>query len=373
MTAASLVYFVAVGMLIPVLPLYVEGPLGGGDVAVGATVGAFSLAAAVLRPAIGRLGDRSGRRLLVMGGAAVVAGSVPLYGLADTLPALLALRLVTGAGEAALFVGAATAIQDLAPDDRRGEAASYFSVAIYGGLALGPALGEWILDGSGFGGVWLVAALSCAVAVVLGWWTPEPPASQEPPSHRRLFHPAALGPGSVLGLALIGFAGFSTFVPLYVDDIGVNGSKSVFGLYAAIVLAVRIFGARIPDVVGRIRAASTALSLLIVALGLLAVWQAPAGLYTGTVLYATGSSLLFPSLMSLVVDVAPESERSSAISTFSLFFDLAQGVGALLLGAVVAVSSEPVAFGVSSGLSAVALYVLRTRVSALPRQAVGGR
>src|SRR3712207_7000116 len=42
----------------------------------------------------------------------------------------------------------------------------------------------------------------------------------------------------------IGFAGFSTFLPLYVDDIGVDGSKGAFALYAVLVLAVRIFGAR---------------------------------------------------------------------------------------------------------------------------------
>jgi MFS family permease len=362
-TASSLVYFVSVGMLIPVLPLYVEGPLGGGDVAVGLQVGAFSFSAALLRPAIGRLGDRSGRRLLVIGGALVVGVSVSLYGLADSLSTLFALRLLTGVGEAALFVGAATAIQDLAPSHRRGEAASYFSVAIYGGLAVGPALGEWLLDGPGYGSVWWTAAGACLLAAVLGWWTPPTPEAQEAPGKRRLLHPAALGPGAVLGLALIGFAGFSTFLPLYVDDIGVNGAKSVFALYAVLVLAVRIFGARIPDVVGRIRAASAALVLLVVGLAVLAVWQAPAGLYAGTALFATGTSLLFPSLLSLVVDVAPDSERSSAVSTFSLFFDLAQGVGSLLLGAVVALSSEPVAFGISSLLCAAALFVLRTRVA----------
>lgn len=363
MTASSLVYFLSVGMLIPVLPLYVEGPLGGGDVAVGLQVGAFSFSAAVLRPAIGRLGDASGRRLLVVGGALVVAVSVAFYGTADSLPVLFALRLVTGVGEAALFVGAATAVQDLAPSHRRGEAASYFSVAIYGGLALGPALGEWLLDGPGFDAVWWSAAGACLLAAVLGWWTPPTPESEEPPGRRRLLHPAALGPGAVLGLALIGFAGFSTFLPLYVDDIGVDGSKSAFALYAVLVLAVRIFGARIPDVVGRIRASTAALSLLVVGLAVLSVWQAPAGLYAGTVLFAIGTSLLFPSLLSLVVDVAPDSERSAAVSTFSLFFDLAQGVGALVLGGVVAVWSEPAAFGVSSVLCGCALVLLRTRVA----------
>src|SRR5919112_914537 len=88
------------------------------------------------------------------------------------LGALVLLRVLTGVGEAAVFVGAATAVQDLAPPSRRGEAASYFSVAVYGGLALGPALGEAVLDGAGSDAAWLVSAGGCLAAAVLGRWTP---------------------------------------------------------------------------------------------------------------------------------------------------------------------------------------------------------
>lgn len=360
-TACALAYFIAIGILAPVLPLYVEGPLRGGDVAIGVSVGAFSFAAAVLRPWIGRVGDRRGRRVLVIGGALVVGVSIAGYGLATSLPLLIAMRLVTGIGEAALFVGAATAIQDLAPDSRRGEAASYFSVAIYGGLALGPALGERVLGADRYTSVWAVAALSCAVAAVLAWWTPVGKIGA-PTGPQRLLHPAALVPGSVLGLSLIGFAGFSTFVPLYVSDIGLDGSSQVFALYAGAVLAVRIVGARIPDAVGPVKTATVALICLTCGLAIMAVWQAPLGLYTGTIVFAGGSSLLFPALNVLVIDAAPANERSSAVATFSIFFDLSQGIGALVLGGVVAVGGEPSAFAVGAVLCLVALAVLRRRV-----------
>jgi len=44
----------------------------------------------------------------------------------------------------------------------------------------------------------------------------------------------------------------------------------------------------------------------------------------------------------------PDHERSQAVGTFSLFFDLSQGVGAPLLGLVVALSSERGAFAVAA-------------------------
>ena len=84
---------------------------------------------------------------------------------------LVLARLVTGAGEAAVFVGVATAAQDLAPDHRRGEAASYFSVALYGGLAVGPPVGE-ALVGQGFTTLWLVLGGCAGLAAVAAVFIP---------------------------------------------------------------------------------------------------------------------------------------------------------------------------------------------------------
>src|SRR4029450_4370831 len=69
-TVAALAYFTGDGILIPAVPRYTSGPLGGGDVAVGLVVGAFSASAFFLRPWAGGLGDRWGRRPLMRGGGA---------------------------------------------------------------------------------------------------------------------------------------------------------------------------------------------------------------------------------------------------------------------------------------------------------------
>src|SRR5687767_8325141 len=124
---SNFAYFLAVGATLPTVPLFVEGPLGGGSVAVGLTIGTFSLAAVLLRPFTGRLADRRGRRLLIIVGGGIVALSLFGYVPTDSLWVLLVLRLLSGAGEALFYVGTASAINDLARDERRGEAFSYFS------------------------------------------------------------------------------------------------------------------------------------------------------------------------------------------------------------------------------------------------------
>ena len=44
-TAAALLFFVYIGMLIPIVPLFIEGPLGAGEFGIGVTVAVFALAA----------------------------------------------------------------------------------------------------------------------------------------------------------------------------------------------------------------------------------------------------------------------------------------------------------------------------------------
>lgn len=363
-TLSALLYFIALGMLFPVLPLFVEGPLDGGGLAVGVAAGAFSLSAAILRPFAGRLGDNSGRRILIVGGSLVVGVSIAAYGLVASLVPLVALRLVTGVGEAAVFVGAATATQDLAPPERRGEAASYFSVSIYGGLAIGPALGEAVLDMASFEAVWLVAGGLCVLAAVLGAWAPSTVAEMPAGTQRgfRLLHPAALRPGVVLGLSLIAFAGFSTFVRLYVEDIGLDNSDLAFAVYGGLVLAVRVLGARIPDRFGTISTATAALLAIALGMAVMAGLRSATGLYAGTAIFAVGMSLLFPALISLVVAGVPEAERSSAVATFSIFFDLSQFIGLVILGGVVSLGGEPAAFAAGSISALLGLAVLRALV-----------
>jgi MFS family permease len=361
---ASFAYFTAMGALLPTLPRFVEDELGGGGLQVGIGVGAFAVSAAALRPWVGRVGDTRGRRLLAVGGSAVVAVSIFAYGLATSLPVLVVARLLTGAGEAAGFVGFATAAQDLAPDHRRGEAASYFSVALYGGLAVGPPLGEALVD-HGFAVVWAVTGACAVLAAVVSIGIPRGRTVDAPPAGRTFLQPDALWPGVILLLGLIPFTAFSSFVPLFAEDIGLDTVGPVFGLYAGLVLVVRIVGARLPDRIGWRRGSTLALSAVTIGIWLVAVWGSVASIWVGAVGLAVGMSLLYPSLFTAVMAAAPEEERTHAVGTFSVFFDLSQGFGATIVGAVVSLSTERGGFaaaGVLGGAGLVAQWLLRERI-----------
>ena len=357
-----------IGMLLPVLPLYAAGPLDVGSVGVGLAVAAASPTAFLFQPLAGRLGDRRGRRVLVISGPLIVAGSVAAYTLTDTLWTLAALRLVTGIGEALVFVGAATVINDLAPEERRGEAVSLYSLGIWGGLAIGPVLGEAVLGDDRYDAVWLTAAGCALAAAVIGLALPEtrPAAAADAVSRPRLVHPAALGPGLVLVAGLFGFAGFNAFVALYARELGLDGSGPVFFLFSAIVVGIRIFGRRLPDRLGAKQASGSAIILLAVGLFTIGIWSQPVGLYVGTAVFAMGTALAFPALMTLAVSRAPASERSSVIGTFSACLDVGFAVGALSLGGVAAVAGYQAVF-IVSGFSSLVSGLLLLRTTREPR------
>ena len=274
---------------------------------------------------------------------------------------LLLLRLLTGAGEAAFYVGAASAINDLAPDERRGEALSYFSLALYSGLAVGPVLGELLLDGSHFTTVYLVSAVFGAISVLIALRVPDtrPKAlAGEASGSGTIIHRAGLLPGTILATSIWGLSGFTTFVPLYALDIGMSGSKLVFASYSAVVLAIRSLGARLPDVLGPRRAATSALSCTTAGLLVVGLWDEPAGLFVGAVVFGVGQALAFPALMTLAISGTKPSERGAVVGTFTAFFDLSFGLGALSLGWVAAVLGYRGLFITAAGVSAAGIVLL---------------
>lgn len=358
---ASALYFLGLNMTLPVLPLFVEEELGGLDIEVGIAVSSFGIAAAIIRPWVGPLGDRLGRRTLLIAGALLAGAATATTALATSIPAVIAIRAVTGVGEAAVFVGVASSIQDLSPDDRRAEAASYFSLTIYGTLLAGPLLGGWLRDTHGTDWVWLLAGLLASGAAVVGVTAPGPPDGPRPPFPplRRLIHPAAIRPGFMLFAGLLGYTGFLAFAVLHGERIGMEDPERIFVVFGAVIITLRVLAARLPDRLGPLSTTRISLSCGVTGLVVLFLWQTPTGAYVAAAILAVAQTFLFPALFALVVDRAPDDERSQAIGSFSMFFDLAFGIGGPLIGAISGASNLGVGFLVCAGIAATALASAR--------------
>lgn len=356
---ANFGYFLSLGVMNVALPRFIEGPLGETDVGVGLGVGSFTVTALLLRPFSGRFGDRRGRQLPIAIGAIIHTIAVAGMLLSSSLVHVIALRLLTGVAEALFFVGVSTAAQDLAPDHRRGEAASVFSLSLFVALAIGPVMGETVLDRFGYDAVWGLAAgaaaLGAAFALTLPDTRVDPDGDGKPGP---LIHPASLRPGLILGCAIWGLAAFGPFVPLYALELGMSGARMVLLANSLTILALRSIGARLPDQLGALRTARFALFCNPCGLAIMGLWQDVPGLFVGAIILGIGQAFAFPALMTMAVNSAPASERGSVMGTFTAFFDLSFGFGAIALGAVAHASGYNGAFLTAMGVASIGLLIL---------------
>jgi MFS family permease len=373
---AALFAFLAIGAALPVLPTYVRGPLGAGDLAVGIVVGAFAVTAVVCRPLAGRQADARGRRVVLVVGALAMALGGVLYLFSRSVPALILARLVVGAGEGAVYTAGATWAVDLAPSHRRGLALGLFGLAVWGGLSLGPVAGEVLRSAVSYDAVWALTAVLPLAGAAIAIRLPEPPRATggAEPGRLAFFPRASRRPGLALALANIGYAALAGFVVLHLRARGIGGGATVFTAFALAVFAARLILSRVPDRAGARRTATTAALLEALGLAIIALAMSLPVALAGAVVIGIGFSMLFPSLALMVVGEVGDDRRGSALGAFTAFFDIGVGLGGPIAGATAALAGYPAVFVLAAvaALCAAALAATRATPAVPPWSATRG-
>ena len=372
LAAAALAFYIAGGVILPVTPGFVETRLGGGQFEVGIVVASYAIASLLLRPLVGWSSDRFGRRPLLVGGAVLTVAGMLLPLVAINATILVLARSLLGAGEGFFLVAALAAASDLAPPARRGEALSFFSLSLYLGVAIGPLIGEVVLDRGSYEAVWLVTAAIAALAVVLSILVPETAPAVLDRSRRArapLIHPAGLFPGLIVLAGMWGMAGFFTFLPGHARAVGLGGASPPLIVYAVVVIVLRVIGARVPDRYGSGRVGAVALALS--ATGLIVIGIAPgtAGLLLGTAIFASGIAFTMPALLSLAVSRVPPEERGTVVGTTAVFLDVAFGIAPVVLGGVAVTTGAAATFVISGVIAAIGSVILIVRRPAIQEPA----
>ncbi|HET7053191.1 MAG TPA: MFS transporter [Solirubrobacterales bacterium] len=343
--AVTFCCLLAVGAVLPVLPRYVHGPLGAGNVAVGVVIGCYAITGLLLRPIAGRLADRRGRRPTVLVGSILVAVAGFLYLLPLGVAGLIGARLVLGAGEGSVFTAGSAWIVDIAPPDRRGRVIGLYGLAVWGGLSVGPLIGELLQHASGYTPVWLFAGISPLIGALIASRLPDPfHVKPDADEHHPLIAREAVRPGAAMALGALGYAAVAAFVVLHLEARGVGHGAIVFGVFATTIVLTRLVGGDLPDRIGPVRVAIAA--GVVEAIGLAAIGAAHSlGIaVAGAMAMGAAFALLYPSLSLIVVERTPETRRGAALGTFTACFDAGVGVGAPLAGIAATLSDYEGAF-----------------------------
>ncbi|HEY7456043.1 MAG TPA: MFS transporter [Solirubrobacterales bacterium] len=354
---------VAVGAVLPVLPRYVHGPLDAGNIAVGVVIGAYAATGLLLRPVAGRLADHRGRKPTVLLGSVIVAVAGFLYLLPLGVPGLIGARLLLGAGEGTVFTAGSAWIVDIAPPERRGRVIGLYGLSVWAGLSLGPLIGELLLHAGGYTAVWLFAGAAPLVGALIAARLPDPfhprPGEDE---HHPLIAREALQPGTALALGSLGYATVAAFVVLHLDQRGVGHGAVVFGVFATMVVLTRLAGGDLPDRIGPARVAAAAAVVEAAGLTMIGLAHGIGLALAGALAMGAAFSLLYPSLLLIVVSRVAETRRGAALGTFTAFFDAGIGFGAPLAGIAAALSGYEGAFLFAAAIAIASATMIRLAI-----------
>ena len=347
LAVANLLFFTGLAGFV-LLPLHLRR-LGATDGQLGLIMACYSATAIVAQPVVGAWVDRGGRRAFLVTGAVLTSGVGLLFAAApDALGLFPLLRALQGVAFSVFFIANFTILVDLVPPDRRGQALGIFGISGLVSGAVGPALGELLVQAAGFRGLFLAAAVLPLLAAGIS------ARLRLPPEPRRVDPGEGGLPGllrgiiSAPGLPMTLGAAFGlgqgvmfTFFPTYALDLGVRWVGLFAVTYSGAALGVRATAGGLADTIGRRAVIIPALMLqagatvLLSSLGLLGrSLGVPAGplLALAGLLAGAAHGLLYPALTALVVDVTPPERRGRVVGVFMAFILLGQATGAAGFG-----------------------------------------
>jgi EmrB/QacA subfamily drug resistance transporter len=208
----------------------VQADLGAGVISLQWVINGYALVFASLMLTAGSLGDRFGRKWVMVGGVVIFCAGSLVCALAGGVGVLIAGRAVMGVGAAASEPGTLSVIRQLYPDSAlRSRALGAWSAVSGLALALGPVIGGLLVGAWGWRSVfWFNLALSLVLLVAVVAVVPN---SRDP-------QPGRLDlAGFVLGAAVLGCAVFGVISG---EDNG-YGTWWVLALFGISALALAVF------------------------------------------------------------------------------------------------------------------------------------
>ncbi|UFU03197.1 MFS transporter [Ruania suaedae] len=355
-------------LMLPVAPLWAaEG--GASEALVGTITGAMMAATVLTQLAMGRIFAVVTLRQMIVAGSLLLAMATPFYLASAAVVPLVAISAVRGVGFALVVVAGAAMAAELAPAGKLATATGVYGVAA--GLPNVVALpaGVWLAQTWGFAPMFLTASVLALLAVPLafaisgGRTRPERGSTGHLPMRTWA---KFLAPTAVFAATAVALGGATTFVPIAVPDPG-TATAALFALSALMVLG-RVTAGRIGDRVSAGR-------LLLPAAGLSALGMLGVALTTGTeagaltVLAAAVFGLGFGAVQNdslvTVMTRAGRNGLGTASTVWNIAYDGGVGIGAVVLGVVVAGAGYPWGFVVLA-LAIAALAPVAYRLGRTP-------
>ena len=378
MLTANLLLYFGFWLPVPILPFYLSENYTTSNFLIGFVLSCYTIAALCIRPFSGYLLDALPRKPLYLISFCLFTLVFGGYMIAATLAFFIILRVVHGLAFGVVTVSGNTVVIDIMPSSRRGEGLGYYGLTNNIGMAIGPTVGLFMHDaGIPFSHIFACGLGVCFLGFIFASFvnTPyRPPVKKEPLSLDRFVLIKGIPPGVVLLMLSVPFGITSNFVAIYAQQIGITGHAGLFFTFMAVGMAVsRIFGGKWVDRGKITEVISVGLYIVVLAFFLLAAcsltsqWDHTLTLilfFSIAFLLGVGFGMMFPAFNTLFVNLAPNSMRGTAVSTYLTSWDIGIGIGMLGGGFIADICNFGIAFLFGASLTVISLFYFRMKVAA---------
>lgn len=334
---SSLLFSASFNMLIPELPAYLSS-LGGAEYK-GLIIALFTLTAGISRPFSGRLTDTVGRVPVMAFGSIVCFVCGLLYPVLGTVAGFLFLRLIHGFSTGFKPTATAAYVADVAPPERWGEALGIHGLCFSTGMAIGPAIGDYITRHSSLNILFYTSSAFALLSILILMNLKETIKVKQKFSFKLLkitrhdiIAPEVIPAAVVTFMSYISSGVLLTLLPDFTPSIGVENKGTFFMVFTTASLIIRFVAGKASDRYGRTRIIKVGLVLLAVGITLTGFSNNLTEFLAAAIVYGVAAGILSPALNAWTIDMSLPSHRGKAMATMYIALEAGIGLGALFSG-----------------------------------------
>lgn len=368
--AANFLLYFGFWLLVPVLPFYLSEIFHASNSTIGIVLSCYTISSLCIRPFSGYLLDTFARKPLYLLAYFIFTLIFAGYMVAGLLTLFIIFRVIHGISFGMVTVGGNTVVIDIMPSSRRGEGLGYYGLANNIAMSIGPMFGLFLHSGgASYTTVFSYALGSCVLGFLAACAVKTPykaPVKRAPVSLDRFILLKGLPAGLSLLLLSVPYGMTTNYVAMYARQIGITAETGFFFTLMAVGMAIsRLFSGRLVDkgMITQVIAAGLYLVsfcyFALTACGWLIEWNATFTtvlFFLISLLLGIGFGTMFPAYNTLFVNLAPNSQRGTATSTYLTSWDVGLGIGMLAGGYIAEISTFRMAYLCGAMLTVVSLF-----------------
>lgn len=331
----------------------------------GLVVGVFIIGALTGRLLTGGIVNRIEYKRILVIGLVFFTVTMLLYFVDYGLTFLIISRFLNGIamGIATTVIG--TIVVLTIPESQRGEGIGYFAVSTALATGLGPFIGLYMTQQTGFEMIFIFCLLLGIVSMVTGFFVNVPIVKTAEMKHENkgfklsnFIEPKALPISFIVLTMTFCFSSVLSYINLYAIELDlVDAASFFFIVYTISVLVSRPFTGRLMDSIGANYVMYPAFFVFGAGMLLLSTANSAVPFLMAGALIGLGFGNISSISQTIAVTVVAPHRMGLATATFFIFFDIGNGFGPSLLGLVIPVTGYPTMYAIL-GIAVIAMSFL---------------